>query len=118
LKIEPRLTFLLPALLTIAAALAACGAGDSRVTIQTDGMSFVKDEIHIKAGEPVTLRVVNRDGYAHAFDIDEFDIHAPLPANTSFDATFTPAEPGRYRFYCGSPGHEAAGMVGVLVVEP
>lgn len=29
-----------------------------------------------------------------------------------------PAEPGRYRFYCGSPGHAAAGMVGVLVVEP
>lgn len=33
-------------------------------------------------------------------------------------AAFTPTEPGRYRFYCGSPGHEAAGMVGLLVVEP
>ncbi len=64
------------------------------------------------------LHVVNRDGYAHAFDMDEFDTHAPLPAGTTFDAAFTPGEPGRYRFYCGSPGHEAAGMEGVLVVEP
>jgi uncharacterized cupredoxin-like copper-binding protein len=41
-----------------------------------------------------------------------------LPAQAAFDALFTPTEPGRYRFYCGSPGHEAAGMEGVLVVEP
>ena len=71
-----------------------------------------------KAGQAVALRVVNRDGYAHAFDIDDLDIHAPLPAKATFDAAFTPQQPGRYRFYCGAPGHEAAGMVGVLVVEP
>lgn len=98
--------------------LAACASGDGRTTIEMDGMKFVQTEVWVKAGQPVTLHVVNRDGYAHAFDIDEFDIHAPLPAETAFDATFTPAEPGRYRFYCGSPGHAAAGMEGVLVVEP
>ena len=99
------------------ALLAACGATND-VTIRTDGMRFVSDEVRVKAGQPVTLRVVNQDGYAHAFDIDEFDIHTPLPANAAFDATFTPSAAGRYRFYCGSPGHEAAGMAGVLVVEP
>lgn len=98
--------------------LVACGAGGSAVTIRTDGMRFVSDQVRVKAGQPVTLRVVNQDGYAHAFDIDEFDIHAPLPANATFDATFTPTAAGRYRFYCGSPGHAAAGMTGVLVVEP
>jgi uncharacterized cupredoxin-like copper-binding protein len=45
-------------------------------------------------------------------------VAAPLPANATFAATFTPAEPGRYRFYCGSPGHAAAGREGGLVVEP
>ena len=103
--------------LTLALLLAACGAGND-VTIKTDGMRFVQDEVRVKAGQAVTLKVVNQDGYAHAFDIDEFAIHAPLPANASFDATFTPTAAGRYRFYCGSPGHEAAGMAGVLVVEP
>jgi plastocyanin len=105
-------------LLTSLLVLVACGSSGRNFTIKTDGMRFVQDEVRVKAGQPVTLRVVNRDGFAHAFDIDEFDIHAPLPANASFDATFTPTRPGRYRFYCGSPGHEAAGMVGVLVVEP
>lgn len=33
-------------------------------------------------------------------------------------AAFTPTGPGHYRFYCGSPGHAAAGMAGVFVVEP
>lgn len=105
-------------LLCLTLLLAACGAGEGGITIKTDGMRFVKEEVRVQAGQPVTLHVVNRDGYAHAFDINEFDIHAPLPAGTTFDATFTPGEPGRYRFYCGSPGHEAAGMEGVLVVEP
>ena len=106
-------------ILTFALALLLAGCGSRNdVTIKTDGMRFVADEVRVKAGQPVTLHVVNRDGYAHAFDIDEFGIHAPLPAKTSFDAVFTPAEPGRYRFYCGSPGHMGAGMTGVLVVEP
>jgi plastocyanin len=108
----------LPLLLTVAVMLAACASGDGRLTIQTDGMRFVQAEVRVQAGQPVTLRVVNRDGYAHAFDLDEFDLHAPLPAGATFEANFTPAEPGRYRFYCGSPGHAAAGMAGVLVVEP
>lgn len=111
-------SFRLAVLLTLAALLlAACGSGNA-VTIETEGMRFVKDEVRVKAGQPVALHVINRDGYAHAFDIDAFDIHTPLAAKTAFDATFTPTEPGRYRFYCGTPGHEAAGMVGVLVVEP
>jgi uncharacterized cupredoxin-like copper-binding protein len=101
----------------VALLLAGCGSGNE-ITIRTDGMRFVQDEVHVKAGEAVTLHVVNTDGYAHAFDLDEFDIHTSLLANATFDAEFTPTEPGRYRFYCGSPGHVAAGMEGVLVVEP
>ena len=66
----------------------------------------------------VTLRLVNKDGYAHAFDLDEFDIHLPFAANEILEVAFTPDQPGSYPFYCGSPGHEAAGMVGTLIVTP
>jgi uncharacterized cupredoxin-like copper-binding protein len=104
--------------LVLALLLAACGSGDNDVTIRTDGMRFVRDEVRVKAGQPVTLHLVNRDGFAHAFDLDEFDIHTLLPAQSTVDAVFTPVEPGRYRFYCGAPGHEAAGMAGVIIVEP
>lgn len=100
------------------ALLAACGAPANDPTITLQDMRFSQDEVHVKAGAPVTVHLVNRDGYAHAFDIDEFAIHAPLAAGATFDATFTPTQPGSYRFYCGSPGHTAAGMAGVLVVEP
>ncbi len=104
--------------LTLAVLLAACGGSASTVTVSMKDMRFRQEEVSVKAGQPVTLRVVNQDGYAHAFDIDEFDLHRPLVANETAELTFTPQTPGRYRFYCGTPGHEAAGMVGVLVVEP
>ncbi|MCC6606549.1 MAG: cupredoxin domain-containing protein [Anaerolineae bacterium] len=98
--------------------LAGCRLGESTITVQTDGMRFVQGEVQTKAGQPVTLRVVNQDDYAHAFDMDEFDIHTPLAANESATFVFTPEQAGRYTFYCGVPGHEAAGMVGVLIVTP
>jgi uncharacterized cupredoxin-like copper-binding protein len=83
-----------------------------------EAMRFLQDEISVTAGQPVTLRLVNQDGYAPAFDIDEFDIHTSLAANETLEIMFTPDEPGSYTFYCGSPGHQAAGMVSTLVVEP
>lgn len=96
--------------------LAGCG-GDNAITIQTKGMVFDRETLTVKAGQPVSLRVINRDGYAHAFDMDEFDIHAALAAKETLTFSFTPDKPGRYEFYCGTPGHKMAGMVGALVVE-
>lgn len=105
-------------LLAVLGVLAACGSGGDGRTIEAIGMSFVRDEVHVPAGQAVTLRIVNRDGYAHAFDIDAFDIHRPLAARETVEITFTPEEAGSYEFYCGSPGHQGAGMMGTLVVEP
>ncbi len=100
------------------ALLAACNGSSNHQTITMKDMRFRQAEVHVKAGQPVTLRVVNEDGYAHAFDIDAFDIHRPLAASETLEIAFTPEQPGRYAFYCGSPGHEAAGMTGTFVVEP
>ncbi len=104
--------------LALAVLLAACGGSSNSVTVAMKDMRFRQEEVQVRAGQPVTLRVVNQDGYAHAFDIDEFDLHRALAANETAELTFTPPAAGRYRFYCDSPGHEAAGMVGTLVVEP
>ncbi len=78
---------ILPALL-----LAAC-ASDNEITIRTAGMRFVADEVRVKAGQPVTLHVVNRDGFAHAFDIDEFDISTRSSHPRSRAATASTAAP-------------------------
>lgn len=111
--------FFLLLLLSLACLLVACDrAVPNEATIKMEAMRFQQDEITVTAGQPVTLRLVNQDGYAHAFDMDEFDIHTPLAANETLDINFTPEKPGQYTFYCGSPGHHAAGMVGTLFVEP
>lgn len=116
MKVRP---YLLPLFLILACLLAACGrTAPNEATIKMEGMRFLQEEVSVAAGQPVTLRLVNRDGYAHAFDIDELDIHVPLAANETVEITFTPQEDGRYHFYCSSPGHEMAGMVGKFVVEP
>ena len=95
--------------------LAGCRGAAGTPTIAMHDMHF-RREVHVGAGQPVTLRVVNEDGYAHAFDIDAFAIHRPLAAQESVEITFTPEAAGRYSFYCGSPG-TAVGMTGVLIVE-
>lgn len=101
----------------LALLLAGCGGAPDSVTIAMKEMRFRQAEVRVKAGQPVTLRVVNEDGYAHAFDIDAFAIHRPLIAHETAEITFTPEAVGHYTFYCGSPGHVAAGMTGVLIVE-
>ena len=83
-----------------------------------NGFKFDRTELRAKVGETVALRLENQDTNAHSFDIDEFNVHAPLPAGATSLALFTPGTPGTYTFYCSIPGHREAGMVGTLVVVP
>jgi len=80
--------------------------------------AFDRTELRAKVGETVALRLSNQDTQSHSFDIDEFSVHALLPAGATSLALFTPSTPGSYTFYCSIPGHREAGMVGTLVVEP
>jgi heme/copper-type cytochrome/quinol oxidase subunit 2 len=97
--------------------LAACGANNTTI-LKASGLQFSETELRAQVGQPVSLELFNTDGYAHAFDIDEFNIHIEMPASKTIPLTFTPGEPGTYMFYCGAYGHKGAGMVGMLVVEP
>ncbi len=97
---------------------AGCSGAAEPPTIAMKDMRFRNAEVHVQAGQTVTLRLVNEDSYAHAFDIDAFDLHFPLAARATVEITFMPAQAGRYRFYCGTPGHAQAGMEGMLVVNP
>lgn len=97
---------------------AGCGANSHTVTLRAQDMRFIRDEIRVRAGQPVTLRLDNRDGFLHSFDQDELGLHVRMPANAIEELVFTPDLPGTYSFYCGAPGHTAAGMVGTLIVDP
>ncbi len=93
------------------AALPALTAKDSQ---------FEQRTITAKVGETVVLRLDNADTTTHHFDIDEFNVHALMPAGKSNVALFKPTQPGTYTFYCQPHADKAAraGMVGTLVVEP
>jgi len=81
---------------------------------------FDRPEIRGRVGQPLTLRLDNGDGALHQFDLDEFNLHIPMPAGQSTTAQFTPTKPGTYTFYCSLHIDPATkqGMAGKLVVLP
>ncbi len=88
------------------------------ITLATENFKFGQAELRVTAGETVELELSNADFLPHSFDVDELDIHIPIPGRDGVRLTFTPTKPGTYSFYCGIPGHVEAGMVGDLIVEP
>jgi plastocyanin len=88
--------------------------------LTTRDYQFDQTTITARVGQTVALRLDNADSSAHSLDIDEFDVHVPMPAGKSSLALFTPTEPGTYTFYCRPHADTAArtGMVGTLIVEP
>jgi plastocyanin len=88
--------------------------------VETERFEFVQQEIRVRAGELVMLRLVNADAATHSFDIDEFDVHTLMPANATAITIFTADKPGTYTFYC-APHYDKGngqGMKGTLIVEP
>lgn len=87
------------------------------ITITTASMRFEPETLRVKAGQEVTLLLENEDLYGHSFDVDAFDLHVEMSANSRSEQTFTFTEAGTYTIYCAVPGHREAGMVSTLVVE-
>jgi plastocyanin len=103
----------------------APSAGISPDVLQTlpalagKNFEFDQREIRVKAGETVALRLENSDPAGHMFDIDELNVHAPIPVGQVGVAVFKPTKPGTYTFYC-APHYDKAsgeGMHGTLIVE-
>ncbi len=90
--------------------------------LTTANHQFSQRDLTAKVGQTVALRLDNGDAQAHAFDVDEFNVHVEMPAGKTALALFTPTKPGTYTFYCSAPGHAnkaaGTGMVGKLIVAP
>ena len=87
--------------------------------VTTREFSFAQSEVRVRAGERVALRLVNADALQHSFDVDEFDVHVPMPGGGTAIALFTAGAPGRYTIYC-APHYDKRtkqGMQATLVVE-
>jgi heme/copper-type cytochrome/quinol oxidase subunit 2 len=100
-------------------------AGD---VVEIDGTmgGFSTRTIRAKAGRPLTVRLTSVDtrfhtdgGGRHQFAIDALGVNIIAPPKGTRQATFTPAAPGVYEFYCDicCGGKANPTMVGKLIVE-
>jgi hypothetical protein len=76
------------------------------------------DAITLTVAPGTTFDMVSEGAADHDFTVDELEVHVPVAPGETVEVTIPEdAAPGEYKFYCSVPGHEAAGMVGTLVVE-
>ena len=118
-----KLVVLFAVLVLASALLAACGGGGGGSTSATltltgsDDLKWTPNNITVKAGQQVTLNLVNNGKVEHNFKIPDLKIAHDLPAGKTVTVTFTAPAPGKYSFQCDTPGHKEAGMTGILTVQ-
>ncbi len=96
------------------------------IDISADMGGFDLDEIRIKVGEPVTIRLTSLDnehhtdgGGKHQWAVDELGVSVVAPPEGYNTITFTPDRPGVYTYYCDicCGGRANPTMQGTLIVE-
>lgn len=90
---------------------------ESDLSITTDEFSFSSQNIEVKKGEPVSIRISNIGNAPHNFVSRELGVSSSvLSPGESEVITFTPEISGSFAFYCSLPGHREAGMEGKIEV--
>lgn len=96
------------------------------ITVQPSMGGFSPSYIAARVGEPITVRLVNKDdqfhtdgGGWHQFAIDRLGVDVKVPPSTTKEFTFTPTESGTFGFYCSvcCGGKENPYMWGTLEVQ-
>ena len=96
------------------------------IDLEADMTGFSLNEVRVKVGEPVTVRLTSLDnshhtdgGGKHQWAVDELGVSIIAPPEGSNYATFTPTQTGQFIFYCDicCGGRANPAMQGTLVVE-
>ena len=87
---------------------------------------FDRTEIHLKLGQPVTVRLTSLDntlhtdsGGRHQWAVEELGVNLIAPPDGSSTVTFTPKRAGKFTFYCDicCGGRANPTMNGTLIVD-
>ena len=129
---------LLVALALAASAAGACSTANAalptQVGIRIHYSHFEPNHIEVPVGVPVTFTLVNDDPIDHEWLIGDAAFHerhrlgteavhgdrpneVSLPPRTTKTTTITFDRPGELTFICHFPGHEAYGMVGIVLAK-
>jgi plastocyanin len=102
----------------VLAADRAIEASAQHVTVTAEAVRFVPDELRVRAGDWVSLSLVNEDPVFHDLMVEGVEnVDTPARPGQTSSIRFIMDEPGTYEFMCSVPGHAEAGMVGTLIVE-
>ena len=103
----------------------------AKVTVTLANFSFTPADLHLHAGQPVTIHFVNEGSGGHDFTAEEFFTAATMDTanrahvakgrvalgkGESSDVTLTPRA-GTYTVHCSHFGHSTLGMTGKVVVD-
>lgn len=96
------------------------------IDVEASMSGFDQKEIHVKVGEPVTIRLTSLDnehhtdgGGKHQWAVDELGVDIVAQPESSNTMTFSPTKAGTYTYYCDicCGGKANPTMSGQLVVE-
>jgi plastocyanin len=107
--------------LVLTAILAACAPTSSmlQVTLRAEDIMWNVEAIQARVGQPIEITVRNDGALDHNFVIEELGIDVLLsPGDIEVIPAFTFDEPGTINYICNIPGHEEAGMVGQIIINP
>jgi plastocyanin len=109
-------------------AVASGQAAPRTIEVRLSSFDFTPSTIHLTAGDPVVLHLVNTGSGGHNFAAPEFfaaarSVEGPVrrgrvevAGHQSVDVRVTPAR-GNYRLRCTHTLHTTFGMTGRIVVE-
>lgn len=115
---KPKAGFWGVLLLASALFLAGCSGEPpvKSVTLVAEDIHWDIEQISAQLGQTVEVTLRNDGALDHSFVIEQWEISVHLSPGETQVVSFVADSSGTYKYICGIPGHEDAGMVGELVV--
>ena len=105
--------------ITMTTILTACSGPQTRTfDMIGEDFRFAPDTLRVSDGDTVRINFSNPDVVPHLIDLPAFNQHIALAPGGEFTLEFVVDKAGSFPYVCSVPGHEEAGMVGSLIVDP
>ena len=80
----------------------------------------VNPHLVVHEGETVQINLINGEGAEHDIIVDQYGARSSrvIGKNASTAVTFTASKTGEFDYFCSTPGHREAGMLGRIQVVP